>query len=63
MNTQQFYINGAWVDPVSAGTIEVVNPATQNVIYQLANATSSDVDLAVSAAKNAFTHYSLIADQ
>jgi aldehyde dehydrogenase (NAD+) len=61
MNTQQFYINGAWVDPVSAGTIEVVNPATQNVIYQLANATSSDVDLAVSAAKNAFTHYSLIA--
>ncbi|GAC27257.1 aldehyde dehydrogenase family protein [Brumicola pallidula] len=60
MNTQQFYINGAWVDPVSAGTIEVVNPATQNVIYQLANATSSDVDLAVSAAKNAFPHYSLI---
>jgi aldehyde dehydrogenase (NAD+) len=60
MNTQQFYINGAWVDPVSAGTIDVVNPATQNVIYQLANATSSDVDLAVSAAKNAFTHYSLI---
>jgi len=27
----QFYINGQWVDPVSPKTLEVINPATEEV--------------------------------
>ena len=58
MHTQQFYINGKWVDPLGTQTIEVLNPATKNVICHLPNATPMDVDAAVAAAKNAFSRYS-----
>jgi len=27
----KFYINGAWVDPITANTLVVINPATEAV--------------------------------
>jgi aldehyde dehydrogenase (NAD+) len=60
LNTLQFYIDGAWVNPIEKSTISVVNPATEEAIVQLANAGKSDVDAAVNAAKQAFTSFSKI---
>jgi aldehyde dehydrogenase (NAD+) len=57
-NAQKFYINGSWVDPVSAETISVINPATEQVITTIANGGQTDVDRAVAAAKAAFPAFS-----
>lgn len=32
----QFYIDGRWVDPIDARTADVVDPATEEVIAQVA---------------------------
>lgn len=58
MNTQQFYINGAWVDPHGTGSISVINPATDAVIATVPGADAIDVDRAVMAARNAFEDFS-----
>lgn len=47
----QLYINGAYVDPVRGGTFTTYNPATNQPITEVANATSEDIDLAVAAAQ------------
>jgi hypothetical protein len=31
MNTNQFYINGAWVDPIDGTDLDVINPSTEEV--------------------------------
>ena len=49
-----FYINGEWVSSSSAETIEVVNPATEEVIGSIGAGTKEDINNAVSAAKEAF---------
>ncbi|WP_416897979.1 MAG: aldehyde dehydrogenase family protein [Minwuia sp.] len=54
----QFYINGAWVDPVELKTLEVVNPATEEAFASIALGNGQDVDKAVQAAKKAFTSFS-----
>ena len=54
----QHYINGAWVDPVKAGTIDVVNPATEEVFTKIAAGSAGDVDRAVAAARSAFPAFS-----
>ena len=52
---EQFYINGEWVNPVNKlKTLDVINPATEDVIGTIAMGDSDDVDSAVKAAKNAF---------
>jgi aldehyde dehydrogenase (NAD+) len=53
-----FYIDGAWVDPTSTDTIDVVNPATEEVIATIAAGDQADVDAAVAAAKAAFPAFS-----
>jgi acyl-CoA reductase-like NAD-dependent aldehyde dehydrogenase len=50
---KQLFINNEWRDASSAGTIEVVNPATEEVIAEVASADASDVDAAVAAARAA----------
>ena len=50
----KFYINGEWVDPVTPSTIDVVNPATEEVFAKISGGSSADVDKAVAAAKAAF---------
>src|SRR3954453_1220466 len=51
---KQLFINGEWRDAAGGKTIEVVNPATEEVIAEVASAEQSDVDAAVAAAGAAF---------
>ena len=52
--THRHFINGGPVASTGTPRIDVVNPATGLVISSIADATQSDVDTAVSAARNAF---------
>jgi aldehyde dehydrogenase (NAD+) len=47
-------IDNKWVDSVSGKTFETINPATGEVLAQVAEADAADVDLAVKAARKAF---------
>jgi aldehyde dehydrogenase (NAD+) len=49
----QFYIDGRWQLPASAATLAVINPATEEVIAEVAQGSSDDVDRAVAAARAA----------
>ena len=57
-NADKFYINGDWVAPSGTQTLDVINPATEESIAQIAMGTKADVDKAVSAAKHAFESFS-----
>ncbi|KAF9445644.1 aldehyde dehydrogenase [Macrolepiota fuliginosa MF-IS2] len=48
------YINGKWVDPVEGGTVDVIDPANGKVITPVSIGTGKDIDIAVSAARQAF---------
>ena len=50
----KFYIDGAWVDPVTPNTHPVENPATEETIGHISIGTAADVDKAVAAARRAF---------
>jgi aldehyde dehydrogenase (NAD+) len=47
-------INGRWVPAVSGKTFETVNPATEEVIAEVAEGDKEDIDRAVKAARAAF---------
>lgn len=55
----KFYIEGQWVEPLGSATIDVINPATEAVAGRVTLGTAEDVDIAVRAARKAFTSYSL----
>jgi aldehyde dehydrogenase (NAD+) len=57
-HAQQFYIDGKWVDPIGAGTLAVINPATEQPSTTIALGSTEDVDRAVAAARTAFITYS-----
>ncbi len=57
MNTLQFYIDGAWVDPVAPRNLEVVNPATEESFARISLGSPEDVERAVRAARRAFPAY------
>lgn len=59
MNTKQFYINGAWVDPINGTELDVINPSTENVCATISLGGQADTDAAVAAAKQAFKTWSL----
>ncbi|MEM6329851.1 MAG: aldehyde dehydrogenase family protein [Planctomycetota bacterium] len=50
----QCFIDGQWRDAASGKTFETVNPATEEVIAQVAEGDAADIDLAVQAARRAF---------
>jgi aldehyde dehydrogenase (NAD+) len=54
----QFYIDGQWVDPVEMKTLDVENPATEQVVGKIALGSAADVDKAVKAARKAFPAWS-----
>ena len=54
----QFYIDGRWVDPASPRTLDVENPATEEVCGRISLGSAADVDLAVAAARRAFVSWS-----
>ena len=58
VHRMQFYIDGAWVDPVTPKSRPVVNPATEQPMYEIALGSAADVDKAVAAARRAFETYS-----
>ena len=58
MNTREFYINGQWVAPNSAATMDVINPSTEEVCATIAIGDQADTDAAVAAAKAAFPAWS-----
>jgi len=41
VNRMQFYIDGAWVDPVIKKSTPVVNPATEEAMYEVALGSSA----------------------
>ena len=51
---QPLLIGGKWLDSVSGKTFSTLNPATGEVICQIAEGDKADVDLAVKAARKAF---------
>ena len=57
-NKLKFYINGQWVEPSTSTTLDVINPATEQPIGQIAMGGQRDVDDAVAAAKAAFESFS-----
>ncbi|MEJ6657153.1 MAG: aldehyde dehydrogenase family protein [Pseudomonas sp.] len=55
---KQFYINGQWVEPNGDRTVDVINPATEEVAATIALGNEKDVDAAVAAARAAFESFS-----
>lgn len=51
--TRQFYINGVWVDALGGDRLDIINPATEQVIGQVALGTRAETDAAVAAARAA----------
>ena len=47
----QFYIDGEWVDPETPKTLDVINPATEEICGRISLGSAADVDKAVAAAK------------
>jgi aldehyde dehydrogenase (NAD+) len=54
----KFYIDGAWVDPVTPKSLDVINPATEEVCGHISAGSAADVDKAVAAARKAFETFS-----
>lgn len=53
-NRENFYINGTWVPSRGKGVIEVVNPATEQVLGLIPAGTAGDAAAAAEAARSAF---------
>ena len=53
-NMLKFYINGSWVEPISTARMGVENPATEEIIAQVAMGNEADADRAILAARAAF---------
>ena len=54
----KFYINGEWVEPANATTLEVINPANEEAFATISMGTAVDVDAAAQAARTAFPSWS-----
>jgi betaine-aldehyde dehydrogenase len=54
VTTYELYINGVFVNPQSTTTIDVIDPATTEVVARVPDANDADVDRAVKAARTAF---------
>jgi aldehyde dehydrogenase (NAD+) len=57
-NYTKFYIDGAWVDPATPKTLDVINPANETVAGKISLGSAADVDKAVKAARKAFNSFS-----
>lgn len=58
-NERKFYIDGNWQDPSSDTLLDVINPATEQVVTRIAAGNTNDIDKAVRAARQAFESFSL----
>jgi len=64
-NMLKFYINGQWVDPISTNRMGVENPATEEIVCEVAMGNTEDADRAILAARAAFDGwtYTPVADR
>ncbi len=53
----KFYVDGKWYAPENAETLDVINPATEEVCARISLGTEDDVDNAALAASRAFASY------
>ncbi|MCW2586141.1 MAG: putative aldehyde dehydrogenase [Frankiales bacterium] len=60
LDRTRLYVGGAWIVSAGERTIDVLNPATEQVIGRVAEGTATDVDRAVAAAKEAFPGWSAL---
>ncbi|UXR73480.1 aldehyde dehydrogenase family protein [Staphylococcus sp. IVB6238] len=56
-NDTKQYINGEWIESESGETIDVINPATEEVFGRIAKGNQADVDKAVQAAKDVYVSF------
>jgi aldehyde dehydrogenase (NAD+) len=57
-HADEFYIDGRWRPCSTSARTPVVNPASEQLVGQIAVGSSGDVDLAVAAARRAFATFS-----
>ena len=55
---RKFYINGKWINPTEFNDFPVENPATEQPVAVISQGSATDVDNAVTAARQAFTCFS-----
>lgn len=53
--SRQLFTDGEWREPLLKKRIPIINPATQEIIGDIPAATAEDVDIAVEAARRAFS--------
>ncbi|NDB52918.1 MAG: aldehyde dehydrogenase family protein [Chitinophagaceae bacterium] len=53
----ELFIDGKWQQPVEKKYFKTINPATEEVLSEVATASKKDVDKAVTAARNAYEKY------
>ena len=49
-----FYINGGWIAPSTTTTLDIINPATGEILGRIPAGAAADADRAVAAARGAF---------
>jgi aldehyde dehydrogenase (NAD+) len=59
-NMLKFYINGQWVEPLSKSRIGVENPATEEIVCEVAMGNADDADRAIVAARAAFDAWTVV---
>ena len=58
LEKRKFYIDGAWVDPISGRDFEVIDPSNEEVCAVISLGGQDDTDAAVAAARRAFDGWS-----
>ncbi|MFN3973085.1 MAG: aldehyde dehydrogenase family protein [Gemmobacter sp.] len=59
-NLLKFYINGEWIAPLSAEQMGVENPATEEIVANVAMGSEADADRAIMAARAAFLGWTAV---
>jgi|WetSurMetagenome_2_1015567.scaffolds.fasta_scaffold258251_2 acyl-CoA reductase-like NAD-dependent aldehyde dehydrogenase len=54
MQNYKMWIEGKWVDASSGKMIDVINPATEEVVARIPRGDKTEVDMAVKTARKAF---------
>jgi len=53
----QLFLNGEWRDALAKESLEIINPATEEVIGKVSHARKEDLDIALNAAEKAFNSW------
>jgi acyl-CoA reductase-like NAD-dependent aldehyde dehydrogenase len=53
-HTDRFFIDGGWIDPSSSSVFDVVDSATEELYFRVAEAKAPDMERAIGAARTAF---------